>query len=31
MLKDIGITRRMAERESARDLLDVPPHRIGLY
>jgi uncharacterized protein YjiS (DUF1127 family) len=31
MLKDIGITRRMAERESARDLLDVPTHRIGHY
>jgi uncharacterized protein YjiS (DUF1127 family) len=29
MLKDIGLSRSVAEREIARDFLDIPEHRIG--
>jgi uncharacterized protein YjiS (DUF1127 family) len=28
LLKDIGLSRSLAEREAARDFLDVPEHRI---
>lgn len=30
MLKDIGLSRSVAEREISRDFLDVPEHRVWL-
>jgi uncharacterized protein YjiS (DUF1127 family) len=29
MLRDIGLSRSLADREASRDFLDVPEHRIG--
>lgn len=31
MLKDIGLSRSLAEREISRDFLDVPEHRVARF